>query len=113
MCAQAAAGRLFSSVEENSARTADISGSQRASALDCREIEASSTSGSVRLAFAAAPGRVEVETTSGSVTLSFPRGTGIDLDFDRTSGSLHGDPIRGSIPVDVETTSGSLTIEYK
>ena len=89
------------------------SGSIRASGLICRSIRTDGTSGSVRLGFAAAPERVEVETTSGSVTLSFPRGTGIDLDFDRTSGSLHGDPIRGSIPVDVETTSGSLTIEYK
>ncbi len=92
---------------------ASSSGSQRVSALDCREAAASSASGSVRLSFAAAPADVKVETSSGSVTLSFPKGTGIDLDFDRVSGSLHGDVVRGDIPVEVDTTSGSLTIEYQ
>jgi hypothetical protein len=47
------------------------------------------------------------------VELTFPQGTGIDLDFDRTSGSLHGEVLRGPIPVNVETTSGSLTIRYQ
>ncbi len=93
-------------------RLSSLSGSQRASGLDCREIESHSTSGSVQLAFSSAPGSVYVGATSGSVELCFPKGTGIDLDFDRTSGSLHGDVVRGPIPVDVETTSGSLTIRY-
>ena len=93
-------------------RLASSSGSKSVFDLDCRAVEASSTSGSLRIEFASAPERVGVEGSSGSVTLIFPKGTGIDLDYDRTSGSLHGDPIRGDIPVDVETTSGSLTIGY-
>ena len=96
-------------------RLSSISGSQRVSGLDCRTAEASSTSGSIRLGFAASPASVDVETTSGSVELTFPKGTNIDLVFDTTSGSLHGDSgrVRGGIPVDVETTSGSLTIRYQ
>ncbi|MBR0207605.1 MAG: DUF4097 family beta strand repeat protein [Oscillospiraceae bacterium] len=94
-------------------RLTSSSGSKKVSGLDCRAVEVAFTSGSVRLEFAAAPGSVKVAGTSGSVTLCFPKGTGIDLDYDRTSGSLHGDPIRGDIPVEVETTSGSLTIRYE
>ena len=94
-------------------RLSSISGSQRVSGLDCREADASSTSGSVHLAFTAAPASVDVETTSGSVELTFPKGTGIDLDYDRSTGSLHGDVIHGALPVEVETTSGSLTIRYQ
>ena len=56
---------------------------------------------------------MDVETTSGSVELTFPKGTGIDLDYDRSTGSLHGDVIHGALPVEVETTSGSLTIRYQ
>ena len=90
-----------------------ISGSQRVSGLDCRTAKATSTSGSVRLSFDREPASVDVETSSGSVELSFPEGTGIDLDFDRRSGSLHGEVLRGPIPVNVETVSGGLTILYR
>ncbi|MBQ3482345.1 MAG: DUF4097 family beta strand repeat protein [Oscillospiraceae bacterium] len=96
-------------------KLSSTSGSQRASGLDCRSADCSSTSGSVQLSFAAEPESVKVESTSGSVELTFPKGTGVDLVFDSSSGSLHGDKsrVRGGIPVDVETTSGSLTIRYQ
>ncbi len=93
-------------------RISSVSGSVRVSGLRCGKAAVSSTSGSVELAFSAAPERVDVESTSGSVTLAFPKGTGIDLDYDRTSGSLHGDVLYGDLPVNVDTTSGSLTIRY-
>ncbi len=91
------------------------SGSQRGSALDCRSAQADAGSGSIRLDFDAVPQTVNVETMSGSVELSFPQGTEIDLQYDSSSGSLHGDFIRarGGLPVDVSTASGSLTIRYR
>ena len=89
------------------------SGSIRGTALACGSVESESSSGAVSLAFAAVPAGIEIETSSGDVTLTLPRGTGINLLFDSSSGRLGGELLRGDLPIDVETSSGNLTIEYR
>ena len=89
------------------------SGAVRGMALVCGFVESESSSGQVSLAFDAAPAGIEIETSSGDVTLTLPRGTGINLLFDSSSGKLGGELVRGDLPVDVETSSGDLTIEYR
>ena len=56
---------------------------------------------------------MKVDTASGSVKLAFPRGTGLDLDYDSSSGKLKGEVVYGDLPAEVDTSSGSLTIEYR
>ncbi len=79
-------------------------------------VKVSTASGSVRLAFEAAPEKIGVDTSSGDVALVLPEGTGVDLDYDTASGDLNGKPLffgGGDVPVEVDTASGDLTIEYK
>ena len=83
------------------------SGAIRGTALVCGFVESESSSGKVSLAFNAAPAGIKIETSSGDVTLTFPRGTGINLLFDSSSGKLGGELVRGDLPVDVETSSGT------
>lgn len=94
-------------------RLSASSGSIRGTALACGSVESESSSGAVSLAFAAVPAGIEIETSSGDVTLTLPRGTGINLLFDSSSGRLGGELLRGDLPIDVETSSGNLTIEYR
>ena len=89
------------------------SGAVRAENLSCRSVDIDTASGSVDIDFDAPPEKVEIDTASGAVTLCFPKGVGLDVDFDTTSGKLRGEVFYGSLPVDVDTVSGSLTIEYK
>ena len=94
-------------------KLAASSGAIRGTALVCGFVESESSSGKVSLAFDAAPAGIEIETSSGDVTLTLPRGTGINLLFDSSSGKLGGELVRGDLPVVVETASGDLTIKYR
>ena len=103
----------YSDLRCDSLEISASSGKIRGTELRCCSIKSESSSGSVTLAFAAAPAGIEIETSSGDVELILPKGTGINLLFDSSSGKFGGELVRGDLPIDVETSSGDLTIEYR
>ena len=70
-----------------SATLTSVSGSVEAGALR-GDATVQTTSGDVRLTFAAAPGRVEATSTSGTITLRLPADAGFSLDAKSTSGDI-------------------------
>ena len=102
-----------------SLRYSSTSGGMRADGLpEGCAVETDTVSGNMELRFDGCPGDIEADSTSGSVRIYLPDDVGFALDYDSVSGDLDCDfpYLKGvyggevCFEMDISTTSGDLNI---
>jgi hypothetical protein len=111
------AGGLQVSDSAGDLRLRTSAGSVRAIGLGPGRVDAESSAGGVRLAFATAPDRVRAHSSAGSVTVELPHGPqAYAVEAESSAGStdvgVRTDPASPRV-VDVSSSTGSVEVRYR